>query len=403
MSYLNPIYKEKETIEDLKQIDVDSFIKEIIEVSINEKKGSIDTAIKLTGGNYNKAKISDPLIIELLEKVATKEDVLISIRREALWCLKYRTDQNAKYQSSLKKIIKEDIKDEDKINLAFWSIRTICEGEPEDIEIIKELFSYLSFRSRLLLCDLVIEEIYYHVENDNKILEKCISLDYLQGITETIIQTELQLIIEILEKELLDFSYTHLPKFDLTLETPELFSNKPELEKMENFKDNIFKDKNGKIWKYFDIELLLGCYNSDAEKITLYLRGIKWCARSLGCKTSELHRIVLIHEIAHWIHHKFRFGSSEEWNVEYLKDTVDEVNEGLAQLMTYWVSKFISEEKKYNIEFIDVFSKLNTEQSNAYHVYEGFKEQNVTKIIYSLVYLRDLLKPAEYRDWERFF
>jgi len=85
-----------------------------------------------------------------------------------------------------------------------------------------------------------------------------------------------------------------------------------------------------------------------------------------------------------------------EWPLELYKQTEEEVHEGWAQLLTWWVVEDVGGRLKA------VFEELNKLQPPAYKVFERFKDKPVGAVMASLERLRQLPWPARLEDWARF-
>ncbi|GIV85434.1 MAG: hypothetical protein KatS3mg052_2441 [Candidatus Roseilinea sp.] len=199
------------------------------------------------------------------------------------------------------------------------------------------------------------------------------------------------------------FRAAALPPIFLSYETPPLFVDYPQLEDEEeqvepqrNRNDrNEEVDRRRDIPETISIEKVLGCYIPDRPpQILLYAKGLKWCARKLGFDEESLRAVVLIHEIGHWMSHLLPKPGVPEWPLEHYKLTEENVHEGWAQLMTWWIAKDVSGDIK------DVFEKLNKSQSCPYRVFEKFTSKPVNSVMTSLEGLRRLGRPAGIKDWE---
>lgn len=196
-----------------------------------------------------------------------------------------------------------------------------------------------------------------------------------------------------------------LPEIYLSFEIPPLFVAYPELEEeifyeeSEKFPEEersiIPRNKKRGKPETVSIEELLGSYNPDHAKIVLYERGIRWFAVRYKIDKKFLRMIVLIHEIGHWITHLLPKPNVLPWPIELYKLTSQEVHEGWAQLITYWVVN----KTGYRME--DTFEELNKHQSNIYKVYEQFKNNAESSIVDSLENLRGLKFPAKLEDWKK--
>jgi hypothetical protein len=108
-----------------------------------------------------------------------------------------------------------------------------------------------------------------------------------------------------------------------------------------------------------------------------------------------LRAVVIVHEIGHWVTHLLPKPGIPEWPLELYKLTEDEVHEGWAQLITWWVVDKVGGELEYT------FHELNKSQSAPYRVYEKFKTKTPKSVMASLERLRQLRWPARLEEWER--
>ncbi len=108
-----------------------------------------------------------------------------------------------------------------------------------------------------------------------------------------------------------------------------------------------------------------------------------------------LRAVVLIHEIGHWVTHQLPKPGVPEWPLELYKLTEEEVHEGWAQLITWWVAKDVAG------KFKATFKKLTRSQPAPYKIYEKFKDKPVQSVMASLERLRQLPWPARLQDWEK--
>ncbi|MEO0270016.1 MAG: hypothetical protein ABIN73_09790 [candidate division WOR-3 bacterium] len=200
------------------------------------------------------------------------------------------------------------------------------------------------------------------------------------------------------------YSTAPLPEIYLSYEIPPLFVAYPELEdeleeigRRREIEEEPVIPRNRERGRpeTISIEELLGCYVPAQQKIILYARGINWFAKKYGIEENLLRMVVLLHEIGHWITHLLPKRGVSLWPTEFFIATSEEVTEGWAQLITYWVVDEIG------VKIRDAFEKLNRDQSSAYRVYEIFKGKDINSVIDSLEKLRILNKPATLDDWKR--
>lgn len=208
------------------------------------------------------------------------------------------------------------------------------------------------------------------------------------------------------------YQSTRLPEIYISHEIPPLFVSYPELEEDLKEKHPQKEEKESIIPKNrqrgrpetISIEELLGCYIPNS-KIILYARGIKWFTRkylrtdaphTMQDLEALLQAVVLIHEIGHWVTHLLPKPYVPIWPTELYKLTSEEVHEGWAQLITWWVVEQVDGKIK------EIFEELNTHQSHPYKVYEEFKSKNIKSVVNSLENLRRLSWPARLEDWRTF-
>lgn len=137
------------------------------------------------------------------------------------------------------------------------------------------------------------------------------------------------------------------------------------------FKDEDLPSKN-------DIySICLGKYSPREEKITIYLNTIYDSAKIKGIDPVILLRKVLIHEMAHCLHHIGIDGDDKIWNdfgySIYGKDTI----EGLAQWYTYRYMYYYDEKLKNNVP-INLLTMLwfTNYQSSPYKHFMKWREYN---------------------------
>ncbi len=192
-----------------------------------------------------------------------------------------------------------------------------------------------------------------------------------------------------------------LPQIFLSFEAPPLFVAYPELEDEEDQEEEgviepqVPRNRRRGRPETISIEEVLGCYIPNPQ-IILYARGLRWYTRRKGLDEELLRTVVIVHEIGHWVIHLLPKRGVPEWPLELYKLTEEDVHEGWAQLITWWVAK------EAGGEIEQTFEKLNESQSAPYYVYERFKDKGVRSVMASLERLRQLRWPARIEDWERF-
>jgi hypothetical protein len=193
------------------------------------------------------------------------------------------------------------------------------------------------------------------------------------------------------------FRSAPLPPIHLSYEPPPIFLAYPELEEdgQEREEDTpIPRDRQRGRPETMSIEELLGCYQADASQITLWVRGIRWFARSLGKDEEMLRAVVLVHELGHWIMHRLTKAGLEEWPLSLYKLTHEDLHECWAQLQTWYVGRALGG------AFQATFADLNKHQPAAYRVWERFQSVPPVRAFSALEFLRRLPWPARLQDWE---
>lgn len=198
-----------------------------------------------------------------------------------------------------------------------------------------------------------------------------------------------------------------MPNILLSYEDPPFFILYPHLiekeeQKSSNEIDEVPRQKSNEQEIFYDTELLLGIYKIYPQNhIVLYEKGIEWCAKKLKLDYEYLKWNVLVHEIGHWITHTFYKDNWEGWeDSRYLK-TEENVHEGWAQLIAYWVIKSLEKDNKNtHDELINVFEKLKDKQREPYKKYEEFKKEDKSKVINTLKDLRSKVEGAKFSEWK---
>ncbi|MEO0115167.1 MAG: hypothetical protein ABIK93_06790 [candidate division WOR-3 bacterium] len=198
------------------------------------------------------------------------------------------------------------------------------------------------------------------------------------------------------------YSSSPLPEIYLSFEPPPVFVAYPELEdELKEIKEEqienprIPRNRERGRPDTISIEELLGCYLPDYKIIIIYQKGLKWASKRYNFNEELLRGMVLIHEIGHWITHLLPKPNTPFWPTELYKLSSEEVTEGWAQLITWWVVNEVGGE----IE--KCFENLNKNQPRPYRVYEEFKSEPINSVIDSLEMLRQLHWPAGITDWKR--
>lgn len=217
--------------------------------------------------------------------------------------------------------------------------------------------------------------------------------------------------------------------YKITVETIEKLTGKiKHTDKLESVKDRelpeetlrgilqelVFDEKEIEIIleyakKIITIEELLGVYIPSDKQIILYDRGIDWFAAMENLDKNLLRAVVLVHEIGHWVTHVLpkypkckslilnfiaQLPGFLEWPLKNYIATDEEVHEGWAQLITWWIVNDTGGELKRT------FEKLNQNQSSPYLVFKKYTGYDVKRVMDSLEKLRNLGRPAKLSDWD---
>lgn len=188
------------------------------------------------------------------------------------------------------------------------------------------------------------------------------------------------------------FSIVPLPEIIISSETPPLFLLYPQIEDSpQEERDNIEKEAP----EIITIEEVLGFYIPNS-RIVIYQRGLNWVSNRYRLDANQLRAIVLIHELGHWIMHKLPAPGISEFDMKTYSLTDEDVHEGWAQLLTYWIAEDTGG------DFKKVYEKLNKIQTNTYRVYENFKDIDIQIVIESLKKMRIQKYPISLSTWEKF-
>ncbi len=135
---------------------------------------------------------------------------------------------------------------------------------------------------------------------------------------------------------------------------------------LTNFPDE--KSRNKKYDGEYDICGVLGEYLPEQQEIKIYLKGIsKVCSFNRKLDFSLLTQIVIIHELSHYLSHKFVIDNKVWVNkyYNYVSDDDKNVHELLAQLSTLLVI-----DNSNNPELFYTFESLAEKQSSRYTNYQ---------------------------------
>lgn len=126
---------------------------------------------------------------------------------------------------------------------------------------------------------------------------------------------------------------------------------------------------------------LLGCYRPHDNKVIIYELLVHLCALKIGVEESILHRIVLLHELAHAVTHRGLEPDGSIWDLFVAAEA--EKKEYFAQIYTY---KRL--EKEGETAAITAMELLADQQPNIYQTYRSATAQDVAEINASLLEAR---------------
>jgi len=126
---------------------------------------------------------------------------------------------------------------------------------------------------------------------------------------------------------------------------------------------------------------LLGCYRPHDNKVIVYELLVHLCALKMGVDERILHRIVLLHEIAHAVTHRGREPDGSLWDLFIAAEA--EKKEYFAQIYAY---KQL--EREGETTAITAMDALADQQPDIYQTYRSATAEDVTAINASLVEAR---------------
>lgn len=139
------------------------------------------------------------------------------------------------------------------------------------------------------------------------------------------------------------------------------------------------------------IEDILGYYRPCPEpKFIIFYDGLEW----FGQDEVFLRYLTVLHLSAHWIAQALPCEEAPVWPQEKYLSTSREVQETIAQLITYWVVETVGGELK------KAFDKLNGYLTGDYLKFKDFVRVDKGKIIASIKELRKADRPVMLADWK---
>ena len=125
----------------------------------------------------------------------------------------------------------------------------------------------------------------------------------------------------------------------------------------------------------FDFERLLGCYDPERKRITIWRKGIEFCCDRI-CPEGydKLFELVLVHELGHWFHNEAETGGGECWDQSRVPnpdqkrayEKYTEYSEAWAQ----WFAWVYANEKDGDLR--ELFLALEKNQSKPYKAWRVF-------------------------------
>ncbi len=126
---------------------------------------------------------------------------------------------------------------------------------------------------------------------------------------------------------------------------------------------------------------LLGAYESDRARVTLYSKAIEWCARGLGVDLRALENVVLLHETVHAVSHLGADLDGRMWESFSLPSSrnpafrPDTFHEGIAQYFTFRMIERLGDQA-----MMKAFETLTSSQPREYQAWRGMQEVPVERV-----------------------
>jgi hypothetical protein len=125
----------------------------------------------------------------------------------------------------------------------------------------------------------------------------------------------------------------------------------------------------------FDVETLLGCYDPEQMRITIWRKGIEFCCKRI-CPEGydKLFELVLVHELGHWFHNEAITECGKTWD----QSRVPNPNQKMAfeeytkysEAWAQWFAWVYANEKKGGRR--ELFLTLEDRQSRPYKAWREF-------------------------------
>lgn len=132
------------------------------------------------------------------------------------------------------------------------------------------------------------------------------------------------------------------------------------------------------------------------SEIWILERGIRRCSESAAIDRDALSRLVLAHELSHWLVHRFHDGSGDHWERESYESTESRVHESWAQLLALWLLADLDDKPA-----LAAFAALLNHQSSTYRAFESVlvKTHDRDRVLATLPQIRGQPKGATFSAW----
>lgn len=164
----------------------------------------------------------------------------------------------------------------------------------------------------------------------------------------------------------------------------------------------------------FDFETVLGSYDADKRRITLYPKGITFVASEIDVREELIEQIVRYHECAHALHHLglTRLLEPTEAAARLRKKDLayraapNETTEQIAQIATLYVIKMrrrkVSEQVATFFDaMLDAFFKLMQRQSTRYKLSASMRSIDIDRLRDKLHLILDMSEDSLFLSAER--
>lgn len=131
--------------------------------------------------------------------------------------------------------------------------------------------------------------------------------------------------------------------------------------------------------------------------VRVHRRAIDLCAEELKLDGSHLVNVVIVHELAHWLVHRFphRGITAERELIDWYEASDADVHEAWAQLLTHFVGR-------RDEGFQTTFNKLLPHQPAEYHLWKRVHDicgDDTDRLLASLITIRQARRPVVFDEW----